>query len=257
MQHRFNDLIIVSTLAVICAVLALMTAAIPLLRVLSALPLVLILPGYAVMMACFPRRFWGPVEQAGISLGLSVAIVILLGLALYWMNILLVTATWAIGLAAITLVACGIAWRRRPVAARQGFEVNLAINLGLRDLVLLGLAIAVVAVALSIARLPSPPGTVSGYTSLWLVPANADNNADYQVGITSQEFVPLTYHLQVTANGQIVKDWPELRLAPGGTWTSSITLSGEQVITGTVEATLYRLDNPTAVYRQVWLQPNG
>ena len=254
MQRQPSDLIVVSTAAVVCAVLTLVMTAVPMLRVIGALPLVLILPGYAITAACFPQRPLGRVEQLSISLGLSLAITILLGLVLYWAGISLQTVTWAAALAVTTLVACGIAWRRRQLAEGEISAPRLSINLGPRDIVLLGLAVALGGVAIGIARLPTPSNDVSGYTSLWMVPTSAENTGNYQLGITNNEFATMLYHLQVTIDGRVVQDWPELQLAPGKTWTSPITLERGQAGAGSVEAALYRLDNPTVVYRQVRLQ---
>lgn len=255
MQRQPSDLISVSIAAVVCAVTTLVMAAIPALRVIGAVPLVLILPGYA-LTACLPQRSFGRVEPLLISLGLSVAISILLGLGLYYAGISLQTGTWAIALAATTLVACGIAWRRRQVAGEESPAVSLSINLSRRDLVLLGLAVVIGSVAIGIARQPSPPNGVSGYTLLWMVPTGDENAGNYQLGFTSHEFVGVTYHLQVTIDGRVAWDWPELKLAPGETWTSPIALENDRVGTGSIEAVLYRLDNPSVVYRQVKLQRN-
>ncbi len=257
MQRQPSDLIIVSIVTVICAATTLVMAASPVLRVIGGVPLVLILPGYAITAACLPRRSFGQAERLLISLGLSVAITILLGLVLYYAGISLQLRTWAIALASTTLVACGIAWRRRPAAEGESSPVSLSINLSLRNIVLLGLAVVVSGVAIGIARLPTPPNEVSGYTLLWMVPTSDENSGSYQLGVTSQEFAAMTYHLQVTVDGRVTWDWPELKLAPGDTWKSPIVLHNDQLGAGSIEATLYRLDNPKVVYRQVKLQPNG
>lgn len=257
MQRQPGDLIMVSILAVVCAAIALAMAAVPVVRIIGALPLVVFLPGYAITLACLPRRSLGRVERLLISLGLSVAITILLGLTLYYVGISLQTATWAIALAATTLVFCGIAWRRRHTVEGESSSVSLSINLSLRDMVLLGLAVVVSGAAIGIARLPSPPNNVSGYTLLWLVPTSDGDTGNYQLGITSQEFTAVAYHLQVTIDGRVVWDWPELKLAPGETWKSPIVLQNDQLRAGSIAAVLYRLDDPNVIYRQVKLQRQG
>ncbi len=254
MRRPPSDLIITSILAVVCALIALVMAAVPLMRALGALPLVLFLPGYAVTAACLPQRSLARVERLLISLGLSVAITVLLGLTLYWAGVSLQTVTWAIALALTTVVACGIAWRRQPAAAGEKSATSPAIKLRLRDLVWMGLAVAISGAAIGIARLPSPASGVSGYTLLWMTPASNENTENYQLGITSQEFATMTYRLQVMVDGRVVRDWPELKLAPGTTWTSPIVLPTDQLRAGSIEAALYRLDNPNVIYRQVQLQ---
>lgn len=254
MRRPPSDLIVVAALAVVCALIVLVAADVPLLRTLGAVPLALFLPGYAIAAACLPQRSLGQVERLLISLSLSVVSTALLGLVLYWSGLRLQTATWASALALTTIVASGIAWRRKPAAEGEREATRPAINLNLRDVVWIGLAVVIAGAALGIARLPSPASGVSGYTQLWLTPANDGNTANYQAGITSQEFATVTYHLQVMVDGRVIRDWPELPLAPGATWTSPIVLPPDQLNAGSIEAALYRLDNPNVIYRQVKLQ---
>ncbi len=257
MRHQLNDLIVVSVLAVACAAIALVMPAVPILRAIAALPLVLVLPGYALLTACLPAHTFGRVEQTLFSLGLSIAITILLSLGLYWLGIHLQLVSWTMALVLTTVIACGIAWRRRRTTQEEVSASNLSLNLSWRDIILMGAAVVVGGVAIGIARLPTPPTTVSGYTSLWMIPTGEANAGNYQVGISSQEFVTITYHLQVTVDGQIVQDWPELKLSPGETWTGSIGLAADRVNAKSIEAVLFRSDNPMLVYRQVKLQRNG
>jgi uncharacterized membrane protein len=257
MRRQPSNLVVVSILAVACAAITVMLTAVPVVRMVAALPLVLFLPGYAITVACLPRRSLDRVARLLVSLGLSVAITILLSLILYWLRISLQTMTWAIALATVTLIACGIAWRRQLLVTEERSETSFSFDLSRRDVILLGLAVVIGGIAIGLARLPAPIDNVTGYTSLWLIPARDGQVASYEIGITSQEFETVTYRLQVMADGRVVQEWPELKLAPGETWTSSIALPADRVNTGSIEAVLYRLDNPNAVYRQVKLQRQG
>jgi uncharacterized membrane protein len=256
MQRQHSDLLIVSSLVVICAIITLVPTSAAV-RLLGAVPLMLFLPGYAFMAACLPHRSLGRMAELLFSLTTSVMITALLGLVLYWAGIRLQTSAWAAALGAITLLTSGIAWRRRPATDSTSATTSWSINFSRRDLVMLGLAVMVGGVALGIARLPTPANEVSGYTSLWLVPASNENSRSYQLGLTSQEFSTVTYHLQVTVDGRVTGDWPELTLAPGETWIRSIVLASDQADPGSIDARLYRLDDPSTVYRQVKLQRHG
>ncbi len=257
MKRPSIDLIVLTVVAALSAGLILMTPEIPVLRVISALPLVFILPGYALTAAFFPTRSLDVPERLLFSLGLSLAVTAITGLALHVAMVGLQTKTWAITLATFTLCAGLIAWwrqsRRRtaPIAAPREAPFRPSIREGL----LFGLVILVAGAAIYLARMPTPPSGVSGYTLLWMIPANDGDWSNFRVGVDSKEFTPTSYRLQVTVDGQAVKEWPELNLAPGDSWQTSIELQATQAVSGSVEAVLYRLDSPDAVYRHVKLQP--
>jgi uncharacterized membrane protein len=255
MSRQLNDLTVVSVSAVVCAVLTQLAPALPLLGLLCALPLVLFLPGYALSAALFPRRFFGPPERLLLSLGLSLIIVALSGLVLHWLGWSLQAGTWAIVLSGLTVCASAIAWwRRKRNQSADDPPPKLHFNLSRRDSVLLGLALLVVVAAIGLARMPTPPKGVTGYTLLWMIPAGNGNANDYRLGVNSMEFSPASYRLQVLLDGQVIREWPEIQLAPGKSWEIWIVLQADRVGVGSVEATLYRLDNPDVVYRHVKLQ---
>jgi hypothetical protein len=253
MQRLSSDLIAVMVSAGLSAVLALVLPADSIVRLICALPLVLFLPGYAITMALFLPRSLGVPERLLFSLGLSVIVTALAGLALNLTPWGLQTSTWAITLAAIVLLAGVIAWRRRQDAAITSVPVDMKFKLRLRDGLLLGLAVLVTGTAIGLTRIPAAPNGVAGYTSLWMIPANPGNSNDFRLGFNSSEFTETRYRLQVSVGDQVVQAWPELSLKPGGTWETTIGLQSDQVVSGTIVADLYRLDDPTTIYRHVKL----
>ena len=86
-----------------------------------------------------------------------------------------------------------------------------------------------------------------------MIPANPGNSNDFRLGFNSAEFTETRYHLQVSVGDQVVQAWPELSLKPGEAWETTIGLRSNQVVSGTIVADLYRLDNPTTIYRHVKL----
>jgi len=254
MQRPSSDLLAVMIIAALSAGLALVLPADSMVRLICALPLVLFLPGYAIAAALFPPRSLGVPERLLFSLGLSVIATALAGLALNLTPWGLQTSTWAIALAAIVLLAGTIAWRRRkPAAAITAVPVDTQFNLRLRDGLLLGLAILVTGTAIGLTRLPVAPNGVAGYTSLWMIPANSSDSTDFRLGFNSSEFTETRYRLQVRMGDQVVQAWPELSLKPGEAWETTIGLHSNQVVSGTIVADLYRLDDPTTIYRHVKL----
>src|SRR3990170_4528829 len=83
MNRRELDLVLVTLCSLaLLAVVAAMPSLGPL-RIILGLPFVLFLPGYALMAALFPRKDdVDAIERIAISLGLSIAVVPLIGLAL-------------------------------------------------------------------------------------------------------------------------------------------------------------------------------
>src|SRR5712692_8392038 len=113
MNHRSVDIFAVVAITLVAAVLALLVPPniVPI-RIVT-LPLVLVLPGYALTSALFPNRSLGVAERLVFSLSLSLIIVILGGLALNWTPFGLRPGSWAVLLSGITLAAGAVALVRR------------------------------------------------------------------------------------------------------------------------------------------------
>ena len=87
-----------------------------------------------------------------------------------------------------------------------------------------------------------------------MIPAATGSSTDFQLGLTSAEFTETRYRLQVSVSDRVVQDWPELSLKPGEAWETTIGLQNDQVVSGPIAAELYRLDDPSTVYRHVLLR---
>jgi uncharacterized membrane protein len=254
MSRHPNDLIAVMAGAVLCALLTQVASAIPVIRLIGAMPLVLFLPGYTITTAAFTRRSLGIPERLLFSLGISLCVVVLTGLALQWTSWGLQAGTWAIVLAGIVVCATAITWRRRRNQSTEASPLKIHLHLRFQDGLLLGLAILVCVAAIGLARMPTPPKGVSGYTLLWMIPAADGNANDYRLGVNSMEFSTTAFRLEVMVDNQVIREWPDLKFAPGESWETSIVLQDNRAGAGSVEAMLYRLDNPDVIYRQVKLQ---
>lgn len=252
MRRQSIDLYAVIVIAGLSAVLAMAMPADSIGRLICALPLVFFLPGYAITAALVPLRSYRNAERLLFSLGLSVAATVLSGLILNLTPWGLRTTTWAITLAVIVLLASVIAWlRRRPDTADTSRQIERHPKLRFRDGFLMGLAVLVMGAAVGLTRLPVAPNGVAGYTQLWMIPANPGNSSDFRLGFTSKEFTETSYRLQVSVGGQVVQEWPELSLKPGETWETTIKLPSDQFGSGSIEADLYKLNDPKTLYRHV------
>lgn len=129
MRRQLSDLPVVMVIAGLSAVLAMVMPANSIVRLIGALPLVLFLPGYAITAALFLPRSLGIPERLLFSLGLSVSVTALAGLALNLTPWGLQTGTWAIALAGIVVLSGAIAWRRRRNIAITVVSVNITLTM--------------------------------------------------------------------------------------------------------------------------------
>ncbi len=256
-MRKNRDLAVVLLIAAGGLLFALLDVQSPLLRALTGLPLALFLPGYALEAAIFTRRDLRTEERAAISLGTSLAVAALTGLALTWMPWGLQAKSWAIALAGVTILSSLAALLRRLLFEEEN-PPNGRIGLSSLQGLLLGAAVLLAAGAYWLASQPTPTEGLQGYTMLWLLPKPTVGTGELQLGINSQEFGSTDYRLEVWALGRLVKVWPDLELKSGETWQANIQLSGAGSVIWPVEARLYRQDIPQKLYRlaRYWLGPS-
>ncbi len=259
MNHRSTDIFAVVAITLVAAVLALLVPPdIALIRILT-LPLVLVLPGYALTAALLPNRSLGVAERLMFSLGLSLVVVVLGGLVLNWTPFGLRASSWAVLLAGITLAASVVALVRRrgqSISAPGWLRVG-NVGLTLRQGLLLGLAAAIVCGAVAVSIIGAERQSYAGFTQLWILPAGGANaEKAVSLGVSNMESAAMEYRLAVTMDGKVVKEWPSIDLNPNEKWEATLVLTptGSAGIAG-VEADLYRVEAPTTIYRHVvlWL----
>ncbi len=218
--------------------------------IIVAVPLVLVLPGVALTAAAFPRGVLSRAEQLLFALGLSLALVVLTGLALNETPWGLRSVSWVATLVSIIGIAGLVAWLRRrraiaaPVSAMEGLSVTQA--------AICGLAVIMVMGAAAITVTGAQKEMTTGFTQLWLLPA--DDATTMNIGMTNREPAAATsYRLEFQADGRVISVW-DVRLASGATWTDAVVLPADIPDTATIEAVLYRSDNDQTVYRRAKIQ---
>jgi uncharacterized membrane protein len=259
MNHRSADIFAVIAITLVAAVLALLVPPdIVIVRILT-LPLMLVLPGYALTSALFPNRSLGVPERLVFSLGLSLIIVILGGLLLNWTPFGLRASSWAVLLAGITLGASAVALVRRrgqSVSAPGWLRVG-NVGLTLRQGLLLGLAAVIVCGAVAVSIIGAERQSYAGFTQLWILPAGGANPENaVRLGVSNMESTSMEYRLAVNVDGKVVKEWPSLDLEPNEKWEATLVLPPTASAgAARVEADLYRAEAPTTIYRHVvlWL----
>lgn len=122
------DLLVID---ILCILLIITEALIPVsvLRIILGLPLVLFSPGYTLLSALFPRKEGlSGIQRVALSFGLSIAIVILVGLALNWTPWGLGPDTVLLSLAFFILLTSIAAYlRRRKTPSEQRFVPSFTV----------------------------------------------------------------------------------------------------------------------------------
>lgn len=237
------DLLAILTLTallIICIVLFPSNAA----RIILGLPFVLFFPGYALMAALFPRKdSLTGVERFALSIGLSLAVVPLTGLALNYI--------WEVSLhpilasiAGFTALMCAAAYYRRtrlPPQERFEPQVDLSLprwgQLGWVDRVLTVILVVMATGALaSGVYVIAHPKTGERFTEFYLLGRDGTAQylpheivlgatADVTVGVVNHEGKEVNYSVRVRLAGDEVRAIDGVVLKNSESWEEAITLT--------------------------------
>jgi uncharacterized membrane protein len=224
-------------------------------RIALALALILFLPGYGLTAVLFPRQALDLPARLLLSVGLSLTTTALSGLILHmtpagislhnpWI-ILLIGGPAVLGL--YSLIREVIQTSRTSTSSHIGFTS--------RQVLLFLLAAAITVTALTVARMPTSPKNLVGYTLFWVQAGNVPDRLE--VGVQSEEFKTTEFQIRFEIK-DVTHDGPIFKLTPGQTWNYSLQLNGEDLAGQPVTVLLYRLDKPNTVYRRVvwWHETN-
>lgn len=253
MVRRTADVLVAAAAAALCADIVTSSSSVYV-RTPFALALLLILPGYAVVAALFVQL--DTAARIVLSVGTSIAVAVLGGLALDLTPWGLQLRSWTVLLTAVTVVGAVVAGvRRKPATA--GVPRLPRPRLG--DVLIVALTGALVAGAVALARTPLAAKHVAGYTVLWIQPATPGHLRSVVVGVKSSELRSERYRLELRVGGRAAVT-RVLELRPGQQWQAVFPTAAASSPAGataeagtTVSARLYRADDPRAVYRRVML----
>ena len=216
------------------------------LRLALALPLLLLFTGHSVLRALGPIAT-SMTEHAVCAVGASIAIALAGGFLLNRLGAL-VPLGWALWLLTVVGGSAAVAlWRRRPLDVRL-VAWSLP-NLRPRHLAMIGLAAAIMGGAYGLAARDEASQQEFKYVDFWIV-GGAGAPGALIVGVKSAELEPQVFDIEVTRAGQVVAVWQAIPLAPGQTWTRSLSLSIDAQRSQKVYARLYG-HNDGKVHRQV------
>lgn len=226
-------------------------------QAIFALPLLLLLPGYAVAAALFPASVEeSPLESTPfrlnrgerilLALGLSLALTALCGYVLNLVPSGLNRTSWAIALGSLTVLAAGVAYFRRPATSAGSMG---RWDLSARPIVILVLALLLVLGALSISINAAVNQAKPGFTQMWMLPSAGTDSPTLRLGVRSHELSTLQYRLEVRGVRKTTLSLGPITLRPGATWETTLILAPKR--RSALSVLLIRTDRPHAVYRQV------
>jgi uncharacterized membrane protein len=250
--HR--DLIIAAAAAVLCALVAALVP-VEIIRVVAALPLALYLPGFALVAATFDGEELASLKRLTIEVAASLIVLVLAAFVLNIFPFGLTTASWAVLLALFVVIGCLWAARGRGPQERPRRPLFGSITRpSTRSAVLVGAAILIGAAAVALAQKPLPAKHAEGYTALWMLPTDSDEEA-VVVGVQSNEQDPASYRLEVAAGGKSQSQTYRVKLDPGEERTFEVKVPLRATGRTRVVASLHRERRSDRLFRRVtrWL----
>ncbi len=250
MSSRARQIVLAAATAAACAAIVL---AVPVtaVRAVFAVPLCLLLPGYAITQASFRRWDLGTGRTLMLSIGLSLATLAIGSLVLDLLPGGLRLASWTILLVLVVVASSAVALRR---SSRQRFRPR---RTGLpaprlSELLLLLLAVLLAGSAFALSRIPLGAANAVGYTQLWMFQSAGGRTPAVRIGVQSAERAPTTYTLVLrsgSSSPSIVD--ANFALRPGAQISFDAPLRlAPSTAPALVAAQLFRSDSPT-LYRHV------
>lgn len=216
------------------------------LHIILGIPFVVFLPGYSLMAALYPRKTSiSGTERVIWSIGLSIAIIPLIGLCLNLIPPGISLIPGVGGMTSFIFIMSVVAWyRRRSLVEYERFFVSFALRLPLKwreqntpDKVLFVGLILAIACAVSVTGFKiGTPVAEERITEFYIL--NTEGNAfDYPeqlkigeegkviLGITNSEDDEMTYRLEVKVDGILNNTIRDITLCHGETKQTEITFS--------------------------------
>lgn len=211
------------------------------LRIVLALPLALFIPGYTLLSALFPRRdSLGGVERIVFSLGLSIAINILIGVILNYTPWGINPYPILISATLFVIITTFVAWYRSP-PPDEAFSVSVKINLsrwgemaGVDKVLSLSLVVAILITLGSIGYVIAVPKQEQEFTEFYIlgVDGKAENYpkqvvlgepVELIIGIVNHEGAGMSYLVDIRIDGVENKEIETESLANDERWEEVVS----------------------------------
>ncbi len=214
-------------------------------RVAVGLLFVMFLPGYTFTTVLFPRRgTLGRTERLAWSLGASVALVEMVGLALNFTPWGLTELSVIGAMAGLQIVFSGTACYRRLQDAGEAnllsnprpylWRPNIRAAAGINRLQMATIALTSVGV-LILALYALGGSREEPFTEFYILgeqgkarnyakSLSVDENAEFTIAVVNQEQRPVTYRIQATIDGHVADQTGPLTLKPAEKWQGQIVI---------------------------------
>lgn len=247
------DLIAVAIIAIVCTGAGLATELDPFFRRSAAVLFTVVLPGYAITAALYPRATIGALERLTLTLSISLAVATLGAVVLNATPRGIHSDSWALMLGGVTLAATAIAmYRRPPLVDVWAPTWPRSVEETRGPAILLVLALIVSAGALVIAGQGAAGQSQPNFTQLWLLPTDDDDMVE--VGVRNAEVDPLVMRLVVESGDTVLGEWRGTEVLPGQTFEQQIDI-GDVSSRDPIVATVYLENTPSEPFRQARLFP--
>ncbi len=245
-------------------------------RTILAIPMVLFVPGYTLTVTLFPKDDdLKGIERIALSLGLSMAIVPLMGLLLnFTSGIKLVPLVVVLSFysTAMLLIA---AYRRGKLPEEIRFFVPFyklyeIFHIGesrIDKILTIILIISVISATQIIYSVTTTPKIAERFTEFYILnqydkgdsyPVNLKQNYPQEIliGIINHEYSPVNYSVEVSLDKNVLTK-KQLTLNHNETWEQNITFTPDREGTDMkLEFLLFKENNFTLPYRQLYLWVN-
>ena len=249
LKHFPNDLALVIIFTLLCIPFVLIPPLneISPVRIILGLPLVLFLPGYALIAALFIRKDdLDGIERIALSFGLSIAISPLLGLALNYTPFGIRLTPILIVLSVFTIALAIGAWvRRSRIREADRFWVDFGVLFksikdsfkttdSKVDKILTAILIISIVLALSVTvYVIVTPKEGEKFTEFYVLgpggmaedyPTNltVGEEGEVIIGVVNHEYAAVTYQLELKVNGKVI-DQKSIVLTHNETWEGPLT----------------------------------
>ncbi len=217
-------------------------------RIVLGLYLVLFLPGYSLVSTLFPGKDdLDGIERVALSFGLCIAIVPLLGLALFYSplgispaSILVVLSIFSISLSLIASI------RRLKLPAEERLEFSIRHLFKTKEflgetrwdkILSIILVTSIIALSLTVIYVFVTPRTSEKFTEFYLLGPNetafeyptdlkVGEEGKVIIGIVNHEYENVIYRLEVNFNGSLIHEEP-IFLIENEKWNSTFTFKAK------------------------------